>query len=313
VDLRASGVATAAVAVGDVFGGTSILACAAERLGALPAIRLGLSGPRVVETARGVDELDASDAAAVETLYGAVARIRAGLVDAVGVRAAEVRAWLASMLAPAPFESAVAHRQRTLSRGLAAAMRFDLPRGWNAEHVAGPLWRTERMWLVAPMADRAVDAVALSATDDALLAHVGARGDRAPARLLILEDSPGHQVSRAAEAQLLSRYFAHHACVLGVLRARGIRLIGALMGTGHSAAFFANALQADALCAASDARVIAMPPDAIARVTGVAAAGLIEDDPLLGHPVRHFAALGGVDAILSNASASRVLAFAERA
>ena len=45
-------------------------------------------------------------------------------------------------------------------------------------------------------------------------------------------------------------------------------------------------------------RVVAMGPDAIARVTGLDTARLIEDDPLLGHPVRHFEALGGITAIV---------------
>jgi hypothetical protein len=41
-----------------------------------------------------------------------------------------------------------------------------------------------------------------------------------------------------------------------------------------------------------------MEPAAIARVTGLDVAALIEDDPVLGQPVRHFAALGGVEAII---------------
>jgi len=60
-----------------------------------------------------------------------------------------------------------------------------------------------------------------------------------------------------------------------------------------------------------DARVVAMAPEAIARVTGVAATQLIEDDPLLGHPVRHFSALGGVQRTLGDASARAVIAFAQ--
>jgi hypothetical protein len=36
-----------------------------------------------------------------------------------------------------------------------------------------------------------------------------------------------------------------------------------------------------------------MEPSAIARVTGIDAADLIENDALLGQPVRHFVALGG--------------------
>ena len=53
LDARSAGVHTAAVAVGDVFGGASVLACATDRLAVLPAVRIGLSGPKVVESARG--------------------------------------------------------------------------------------------------------------------------------------------------------------------------------------------------------------------------------------------------------------------
>jgi hypothetical protein len=109
-------------------------------------------------------------------------------------------------------------------------------------------------------------------------------------------------VSRQAEQLFLSRYLAHHACVLGVLRRRGVRLVGVLVGTGHSAAFFANALQADVLAAVPEGHVVAMNPEAVARVTRIDAARAIEDHRLLGHPVRHLAALGGVARMLVDAS-----------
>jgi hypothetical protein len=62
------------------------------------------------------------------------------------------------------------------------------------------------------------------------------------------------------------------------------------------------------------ARVVAMAPAAIARVTRVDAAQVaarIEDDPLVGHPVRHFAAWGGIAGILPDASPERLLALVE--
>ena len=64
-----------------------------------------------------------------------------------------------------------------------------------------------------------------------------------------------------------------------------------------------------------DARVVAMEPPAMARVLRLDPAKLaqmVEDDPLLGHPVRHFAALGGVDAMVEDASPARILAYATR-
>jgi biotin-independent malonate decarboxylase gamma subunit len=116
-------------------------------------------------------------------------------------------------------------------------------------------------------------------------------------RLTLVEDSQGHEPTRAAEVAGLARFLAHHACVLGLLRSRGVRILGWLAGTGHSAAFFANALQADSVVAEPHSRVVAMEAPAMARVLRLdpaKLASMIEDDPLLGHPVRHFAALGGL-------------------
>jgi len=78
--------------------------------------------------------------------------------------------------------------------------------------------------------------------------------------------------------------------------------VGLLAGIGHSAAFFSNAMQASALYALSGARVIAMEPSAISRVTGLPADAMTDDDPLLGQPVRHLMAQGGVAAIVPDAS-----------
>ena len=77
-------------------------------------------------------------------------------------------------------------------------------------------------------------------------------------------------------------------------------MCGLLSGVGHSAEFFANVLQAKELRALDDARVIAMEPAAIARVTRLPQAevlALIEDDPLLGQPTRHFARLAGMETV----------------
>jgi malonate decarboxylase beta subunit len=331
VDLRAAGVPILALAVGDVFGGACVLACAADRLGALPGTRLGLSGPKVLETAAGTAVLDTRDAAAVRALYGVDARVAGGLVDAVPDEVAAVRSW-ALAAAPAPFALATDARQRALAAALAevgacsavgagravadsappATRRRGLPAGWHGVHLGGGLWRTPDAFVVAPFGAAQVDARALLALDQALLAHVGS--DRsAPHVVVLLEDSAGHDVTRDAEQVFLARFLAHHACVLGVLRTRGATVVGVLVGTGHSAAFFANALQADVLAAVPGARVVAMNPDALARVTGLDAARAIEDHPLLGHPVRHLVALGGVARMLARATPAEVAALYPRA
>jgi hypothetical protein len=109
----------------------------------------------------------------------------------------------------------------------------------------------------------------------------------------------------------VSEYLAAHAARLALLQSEGHTVLGLLAGRGHSAAFFVNALQAGTLDALDGARVEAMAPDAMTRVTrlpGAALAELIEGDALLGQPARHLAALGGVARIHAGMSRAALLA-----
>lgn len=292
VDARASGVVALAIGVGDVFGGMSVLAGACDALALTPAARLGLSGPQVIAQSQSRQSpqngggVDAGDRAAVDALFGAAARVRAGLADAVDDDAAAMRAWIAGHLEPPPsFAASVQRVQQRLQADVDVAK---LPVGVTVEG--------ERATL--PAFRGVVDAATLIDVDAALLAL-----PPTVSTLSIIEDSQGHERSAGAERIGLWRYFAHHAGVLGLLRARGVTIVGIVDGIGHSAAFFTNALQADRLYALPRSSIVAMEPQALARVTGMDAGMLaraIDDDPLLGHPVRHFAALGGltlVDAI----------------
>jgi len=156
------------------------------------------------------------------------------------------------------------------------------------------LWRVRRhaLYLLRPLAPHHFDPAAAVAIANALRSSLPR-----DAALVIVEDSPGHATRRAAEAIGVSEYLAAHAGRLNLLRQQGHGLFGVLAGVGHSAAFFVNALQASALDAVRDARVEAMSVNAIARVLRIPAdelASLIEDDPMLGQPVRHLRALGGI-------------------
>jgi len=308
-DARADGIPVVAIGVGSVFGGTSVLACAADRLALLPDARLGLSGPKVLESVHGKWQLDAEDARDVDAVFGAAARNRAGVTELLADDADAIRAWVGrAMRERGDFAQAVAVMQARLARRIAGetshAPPFDaLPCFEGAVPVdnAGRLWRGPACWLTRPSPEATIGPADALALDAALLSNV-AEADGARIPLVLVEDSAGHTVSRAAEMRLISQFLAHHAAVLALLRARGTRLIGLLAGVGHSAAFFTNALQAPSLYALASSRVVAMEPSALARVTGIAAATLIEEDPLLGHPVRHLAAQGGVDAVIDEAS-----------
>jgi len=283
VDARAAGIATLAIGVGDVFGGMSIVAAACDALALTPSARCGLSGPRVIALAR-AGTLDATDRSATDALFGAAARVRARYAEAVDDNATAMRDWIGGWIghrlaAPVAFDAAIRQAQLRYATALEGA------------HVAQTVTASgERAKLHAFV--REVDAVSLAATDAELLAL-----SPSVRTLLIVEDSRGHAASVEAEHDGLSWRLAQHACVLGVLRARGVAIVGVVDGIGHSAAFFANALQADRLYALPGARIVAMEPQAIARVTGMDGSLLaraIDDDPLLGHLARHFAALGGL-------------------
>ncbi len=68
-------------------------------------------------------------------------------------------------------------------------------------------------------------------------------------------------------------------------------------------------LQAQRIDALANARVVAMEPAALARVTRLPQAdlaALIENDPLLGHPVRHFARWAAMADLLPDANPGRL-------
>jgi malonate decarboxylase beta subunit len=307
-DVRIEGIPVLAVGVGSVFGGASVLACAADRLALLPGTRFGLSGPKVVESVHGKWQLDADDPHDVEAVFGATARNAAGLVDLLADDADAVRAWVAHAVCERDdFVVAVAATHARLGRWIAGEARpappFEaLPCFDGAAPVddAGRLWRTDGCWLTTPSPGTTIGPDDVHALDSALLAYVVPYADEQTCVVLI-EDSAGHAVSRAAEMKLVSQYLAHHASVLALIRARRARLVGLLVGIGHSAAFFTNALQAPERYALPASRVVAMEPSAVARVTGIEAGELIENDPLLGQPVRHLVGHGGA-AIVAEAS-----------
>jgi len=331
LDLRAAGVPVLSVGVGDVFGGASVLACAADELALLPGTRLGLSGPRVIESTHGSSELAADDSARVEAIFGAEARATAGQLTLVSDDAEALRGWLASALGRGEaFADEVVRGHAALAERLAkaaptAAPLAPLPPALGTLFaVADPVdregwlwrWRERAVWITRPPGAGPFGPKFAHGLDSALLTHVANHDGGERSTVLVVCDSSGHEATAAAESLCVSQYLAHHAAVLALLRARGVRLFGVLAGVGHSAAFFANALQAPRVIALERSRVIAMEPAAIARVTrldGRTLAARIEDDPLVGHAVRHFAAWGGVAAIVPDADPERLLGLADSA
>jgi len=336
LDLRAAGVRVLALCVGDVFGGAAVLACAADRIALVPAARLGVSGPKVIEEIHGKSELDAGDRDAVAALFGAPARAAAGQVELVADDATAVRAWIASGGASsAPFVARIRAVHDDLGARLAATDAADasgqgrasialpvvpIPRQLSSFYAAltpvdgsGWLWQMqgEPVWFTRASGLGTLGPREAQAFDAALLGHLADHGDRGRARLFVVSDSAGHESTRSAEAVCIAQYLAQHAAVLALLRAQGVSVFGLLTGNGRGAAFFADGLQGAKVFALPAARVTAMEPSAIARVTGLDAVRLREltdDDPLVGTPARHFAAWGGIDATLPDLAPARLAA-----
>jgi biotin-independent malonate decarboxylase beta subunit len=320
LSLRVAGIPTIAVIAGPCFGGASVLACACESVCMLPAASLGLSGPKVIELARGQSEIDASDRAAIAAIYGAAARSRSGFVEALPDEPAAIRAKLSAASKHSVAMTVPLLRTRLQNLGARAALPPQVVIGapvepkWlgEVESVTSSDWlwqlKGRNLFVLPPAGLLPVGPEFLLATSAAVLDFV--ERNATPATLFIFEDSPGHELSRRAEILCLSQFLALHAETLALAMARGHRVLGLLIGTGHSAAFFANALQTDALYALRSARVVAMEQPAIGRVTGLPLdklAALIENDRLLGQPVRHLAALGGIAGIWEEANADALV------
>jgi malonate decarboxylase beta subunit len=321
LDVRRAGIPVVAIVTGAAFGGASVLAAACTRLWFLPNARFGLSGPGVIETTHGKSELNAGDREAVAALFGATARVAAGigslvaddipsLRGAVGAAARHavtldyraLAAWeatLAGRLAAAGVAPAVAPSGAPPLAIFADARPVD-PLRW--------LWRVRDsdVHLLRPLSPQTFGPAQAVAIAQAL-----ANGLPPRAPLLVVEDSRGHASTRRDESLGVSEYLAAHAARLALLEAEGRTMLGLLAGCGHSAAFFANALQIGTLDALNCGRIEAMAPEAIARVTRLpsdALAALIENDPLLGQPVRHLAAMGGVARVHATLSRADLLA-----
>jgi malonate decarboxylase beta subunit len=320
-EVRRAGIPTLAVVVGAAFGGASVLAAACAQLRFLPDARFGLSGPGVIETAHGKAELDAGDVVAVAALFGASARVAAGIGALVDDDDASLRdAIRAAAQRSTPFDGTALElwdaklAARFAGAGLVPAHAPESPPAISfladaaAVDATGWLWRIRGsdVHVLRPLAPQAFGpAVAVA------IARALADGLPPRAPLVVVEDSPGHATTRVAEALGVSEYLAAHAARLAWLQMDGHAVLGLLAGCGHSAAFFVNALQAATLDALAGARIEAMATEAIARVTRVPAAALaalVEGDALLGQPVRHLAALGGVARTHSTLSVAALLA-----
>lgn len=116
--------------------------------------------------------------------------------------------------------------------------------------------------------------------------------------LLLLGDSPGQRMTRRDEILGAAAYSAHLAQCLALARARGHRIVALVCREGGGGIFAAFAMQADALYALPGARIHTLPPEGIARITGMSRDELdvLQAGSTLYAPdAASFEALGAVD------------------
>jgi len=306
-DLRAASVPTVAVIPGNggAFGGMSVVASACTALFFGAGARLGVSGPKVLETLRGKAAFDASDEASVDILFGAAASAARGFGEALPAQPEAAKARLAAAFDSCPalpqaldaMEGALLSRlqqagkepARNPANGIFAPARPFDRRGWISQPGAAA---TGVLSSVAPAALGPAQALAMG-----LALRQWTREAPPDAKLVVLEDSPGHEASPEAEAMGLPQYLAYLALCHAEARAAGRKEIGVLIGTGVSAAFFCNTLQAPVLYALASGKVRLMDLRAMERVTRLPkkeVEKLLADDPVFGQEARHLQALGAL-------------------
>ncbi len=260
LDLRCAGVPMVALLERDCFGGASMLAMLCVARGALRSARIGMSGPAIIETVAGKQDLDASDRDAVRSLFGAPARAQAGAIDAVFDQHLG-RDALAHLLQLASDQHGdVTAQHDRLGQRLRAA-GFDTPPPSLASanelfHRGVPVGVVE-IWQLA-------DAV-LAANAETITLAV---------------DCPGQAASRLDEAMVLSEYVAHLAWCLRVASSRGVEIITRIEGESAGGIYVALAAGAARVEATPKASLRVLPAKAVEVVLGKKGADETLDDAL---------------------------------
>ncbi len=274
LDLRLASVPMVAFVERDCFGGASMLAMLCMVRGALTRARIGMSGPAIIETLAGKQELDTADRDAVRALFGAPARARAGSVDMVVDEHASRRDTLAQLLKLAADKPAdiFAQHQRLKQRLRDAGVDVPVP---NLDSALA-LFRRR-----VP-----VGAADIWQLADAILAATNTQ------TVTIRVDCPGQAATRHDELLTLSEYVAHLALCLRIASSRGIELIMRVEGESAGGIYVA--------LAAGVARVDAAP-QAVLRVLPAKAVEVVLKKPPADETLADALRTGVVDCLVAGA------------
>jgi len=125
--------------------------------------------------------------------------------------------------------------------------------------------------------------------------------ERHPARaILLLVDTQGQQLRRQDELLGINRAMAHLGCCIDLARRQGHRVIGLVYEQALSGGFITSGLIADACYALPEAEIRVMRIPAMARVTKLPEAFLVQlsaSNPVFAPGVDNYVAMGGVRAV----------------
>jgi acetyl-CoA carboxylase beta subunit len=234
----------------DCFGGASMLAMLCAARGAMSAARIGMSGPAIVATLSGKQDLDASDRDAVRALFGAPARAQAGALDVVFDEHTSRRDALARLvrLAVDKQDDIRAQHQKLKTRLRDAGIDTGTP----TLHSAAALF---------------CRGLPVGAADIWQLADVILSCQ--PGEVVELSvDCPGQAASRRDELLVLSEYVAHLARCLRDRCSGGVGIIMRIKGESAGGIYVALAAGARWVEATPAAIVRVLPAQAIQVVLG---------------------------------------------
>jgi malonate decarboxylase gamma subunit len=118
--------------------------------------------------------------------------------------------------------------------------------------------------------------------------------------IVLLVDTQGQRLRHRDELLGINRYMAHLGCCIELARRQGHRVIGLVYDQALSGGFITSGLMADACYALPQAEIRVMRLPAMARVTKIDEARLLElsqSNPVFAPGVQNFVAMGGIEAV----------------
>ena len=284
------GVRSVAVVRSICYGGASMLAYLAERRILTAQSRIAMSGPAVIAAMAGRGALDPDDAADVQALIGGLARAKLNDGDRLcSDDDAALRAALAECLDDLPVtRPSLAERHRALFERFARQgielprspkpspphlkrrMEALLPEGFETilgtGLVRGVRLRAGREITVTGIVGGApLTAAASWMLAESIVTSVRTRPERP---IVILYDSPGHAMTRADEAALLSDYLAHLARTVQWAADQDVMVSVWILGEASGGGYVTLTAACRSVLAFPGADIRVLPRGAAASVVG---------------------------------------------